>query len=494
MPRSKFFTTLFVALIVGAGLWYMWMIVSAKLEWGGDSPGQQQLGAVPDTRHRAATQYCTGVVVTPQGTWLVARMRGDAGQLEPSADVADLDALVRGKPDEQQEPMASEGFASLLFGGEKETSFISRLDAQGQFQLVAHVSTAACLVASPDGTSVLLLTGLDRPDTGSDDDVDQTVVFRSDDQGKRWTWLEKGWFPKAGQLAWTLKPYFHGADEVWAWGTPSGIDNESGMDSPGAISTGVFYSADRGAHSTPIMATESLLVTSEYVQVKRPDISQWHTDTGTYGDIRTHVIQLDAQRAFIWVSQRFWGSRPDGEGDAIVVNVTTRAQLQRTAGQWRVADTQRDDSLFIASLAQNDAGRVAGLIDQGDAGRHVIAELDTATLAWRPLSELPSVFAPLASESWLREEHFYLGRNSLLVNVSSEHRPPRWLYWWSDASISANGVFYSKDWGRSWQRLAIGGYLGILGFQPTQDRVIWAKGNWYDNNDQSIYSYSLAED
>ncbi|MDT8905842.1 hypothetical protein G7W60_08935 [Pseudomonas fluorescens] len=494
MPRSKFFTTLFVALIVGAGLWYMWMITSAKLEWGGASPGQQQLGAVADTRHRAASQYCTGVVATPQGTWLVARLNRDAGQVEASADVVDLDALVRGKSNDEPEPVGSGAFAYLLSGREKETSFISRLDAQGQFQLVAHVSAAACLVASPDGASVLLLTGLDRPEAGSGDSVGQTVVFRSDDQGKRWTWLEQGWFPKADQVAWNLKPYFHGTDEVWAWGTPSGVDNESGEDVPGAISTGVYYSADRGDHSTPVMAAESLLVTSEYVRVKRPDVLQWHTDAGTYGDIRTHVIQLDPQRAFIWVSQRFWGSNPDGEGAHIAFNVTTRARLQRSTGQWQVVDTQRDDKLFIAALAQNADGRVAGLVDQEESGRHVIAELDTATLAWRPLGELPSVFAPLASQSRLREGHFYLGQNSLLVNVTSEHRPPRWLYWWSDASICADGVFYSRDWGRSWQRLAIGGYLGILGFQPTQDRVIWAKGNWYDNNDQGIYSYSLAQD
>lgn len=493
MPRSKLFTTLFVALIVGAALWYMWMIASAKLEWGGGSPDRQQVGAVQDTRQRAMTQYCTGVVVTPQGTWLVGRLEGDAKQLEPSAEVVDLDAVIHGKPVEgkDQEPESSGAFASFLSRSDKETSFISRLDAQGQFQLVAHVSDAACLVASPDGASVFLLTGLGRPEAATTDAISQTVVFRSDDQGKRWTWLTKGLFPKADQLAWNLKPYFHGQDEVWAWGTPSGADNESGEDAPGAISTGVFYSADRGANSTPIFASESLLVPAEYFQGKRPDIVEWRTDAGAYGEIQTHVIQLDAQRAFIWVSQRFWGRNPDGESGNLAFNVTTRAQLQRKAGQWQVGGVQRDDGLFIDELVENGAGRVMGLIDQGDHGQDVVAELDTATLAWQPLSELPSVFAPLASDSRLRERNFQVGQNSLLINTSSEHRPPRWLYWWSDASISADGVFYSRDWGRSWQRLAVDGYLGILGFQGAQDRVIWAKGNWYDNNDAGVYSYGL---
>ncbi|WP_210644714.1 hypothetical protein [Pseudomonas sp. Tri1] len=493
MPRSKLFMTLFVALLGCAALWYAWVIASAKLQWGGANPDPQQLGVVKDTRLRAMTQYCTGVVVTPRGTWLVGRLEGDTKQLEPSADVVDLNTVVYGKPveGEDEELQASGVFSSVFARDDKETSFISRLDGQGQFQLVAHVSGAACLVASPDGDSVFLLSGLDRPEVPSADGINQTVVFRSEDQGKHWTWLSKGWFADADQLAWNLEPYFHGANEVWAWGRPSGVDDDSGEEAAGAISTGVFYSADRGASSTPIFAAEPLLVSAEYLQDKRPDITEWRTSEGAYGEVQTNVLQLDAQRAFIWVSQRFWGSNPDGAGDNVAFNVTTRTRLQRMAGQWQVMEVQREDNLFIDALVQNDTGRVMGLIDQGDRGQDVVAELDTVALAWRPLGELPSVFDPLASDSRLRGGNFWMGRNTLLINTTSEHHPPRWLYWWSDANISADGVFYSKDWGHSWQRLAIDGYLGIVGFQAAQDRVIWAKGNWYDNNDGRIYSYGL---
>ena len=491
MPRSKLLSRLFVALLAGAALWYMWMITSAKLEWGGDSPDQQQVGAVKDTRLRAMTQYCTGVTVTPQGTWLLGRLEEEAQALEPSADVVDLDAVVYGKPAEAEEAEEPGTFARLFSRAEKETSFISRLDAQGQFQLVAHVSGAACLVASPDGSSVFLLTGLRRPETANTHEPDQTVVLRSDDQGQRWTWLTKGWFPEADSLAWNLVPYFHGSNEVWAVGTPDVADEDSDEEKPTAVSTGVFYSADRGANSSPIMAPESLLVSAEYARGKRPDITDWGTNAGEQGETQTHVLQLDAQTAFIWVSQRFWGGHPDGVSHNIAVNVTTRARLQAKAGQWQVVDKQRHDNLFVSKLLQNDAGRVIGLIDQGERGQDVVAELDTAALTWTPLSDLPSVFAPLASDSQVRGSNFWMGQNTLLINTTSNHHPPRWLYWWSDANISADAVFYSKDWGRSWQRLAIGGYLGILGFQAEQDRVIWAKGNWYDNHDGRIYSYGL---
>jgi hypothetical protein len=61
-----------------------------------------------------------------------------------------------------------------------------------------------------------------------------------------------------------------------------------------------------------------------------------------------------------------------------------------------------------------------------------------------------------------------------------------------EASISADGVFYSSDWGRSWQRLAIPSYLGVLGIDAAKDTVLWAKGNWYDGSaDLNVRSYGL---
>ncbi|UUQ67295.1 hypothetical protein NLK61_11885 [Pseudomonas fuscovaginae UPB0736] len=501
MSRLKLFIKLFVALIAAAALWYVWIILSAKLELGGGSPDRQTLGSVKDIRQRAMTQFCTGVVVTPQGTWLVGRVETDAKDLQPSANVVDLDAVLYGKPQENkdQDPEESGTFSSFLSPRQKETTFISRLNAQGQFELVAHVSDPACLVASPDGNRVFLLSGLDRPesDTPAVDDKPQVLfagtqsaVFRTDDQGKHWSWLPKGFFSEADHVAWNLKPYFHGENDVWAWSSPSASSSEDEAP-PEAISTGVFYSADGGATNSEIFASESLLVSLAYAQGKRPDITQWHSDSSDNGEVRTHVTQLDAQHAFIWVSQRFWGSDPSVDGHNLAVSVTTRVRLKRDAGQWQVESVQRDDGLFIDAMVDNGSGRVMGLIDQGDQGQDRVGELDTAKLSWHVVGELPSVFGQLGSHTQLREEHFWMGQNSLLINTSSNHHPPRWLYWWSKATISADGVFYSTDWGRSWQQLAVDGYLGILGFQPAQDRVFWAKGNWYNSNDLGIYSYGL---
>lgn len=488
MSRPKSLFVLVVTLLCGAALWYIWMLASAKLELGGNRPDKQQVGVLADTRLRAMDSYCTGVVTTAQGTWLVGREQGAARQLEPDDNVVDLETVVYGKPGEHDATSGAGDSSALASRRDTQTSFISRLDGQGQFKLVAHVNGPACLVASPDGSSVFLLTGLDRPEAAKVNDLHQSVVFRSDDQGKHWTWLPNGWFPAADWLAWSLTPYFHGKDEVWATSPPQRIPDPYSETASDLIATGVFYSADRGVTSTPIYATESLLVPPEYPQARRPEVPDW--SGGLYGveHVQTHVIQVDPERAFIWVSQTFMGSNPDGVGDQLTFSVTTRAQLQRKAGQWQVTGIQRDDNLYISALKQNDAGRVVGLVEQGDSGRTLVAELDIATLAWRPLSELPSVFGPLASDNRVRDRSFRVGQNSLLINTISEHYPPRWLYGWSDANISAEGVFYSNDWGQSWEKLAVEGYLGVLGFQPEQDRVFWAKGY---GSDGGIYSYGL---
>lgn len=105
---------------------------------------------------------------------------------------------------------------------------------------------------------------------------------------------------------------------------------------------------------------------------------------------------------------------------------------------------------------------------------------------------MPTPFWPLPAPSGLRG--FLAGNGVLLANTDSRYEVPQWLYPTEDgesARISADAVFYSRDGGRSWSRLAIAGYLGVLGLDRNQDQVFWAKGNWYDSNDRRIYRYGL---
>ncbi|MCP1510629.1 MULTISPECIES: hypothetical protein [Pseudomonas] len=472
MPRSTLIARLVVALLIGAALWYIWIITSAKLGIGGASPDQQQIGVLPGLSPRHVSESCTGVVVTRQGTWLLGRVEDEYHTFTPSPGQVNLNEQLYGKTPKAQE---EEGGYSGFFPRDKpETTFVSRLDADGAFKPVAQVSGTACLVSSADGERVFLLTDLKRPKEAEG----QEVVFRSDDQGKTWTWLAEGFFPELGGVLTQLAPYFYSQNEVWAWRNPDEIEEEGR-----SVQTGVSYSLDGGQHSTPIATPHSLVVGPEFVSSQHPQIKEWHDSN----DQVTHVLQLDARRAYIWVSQRFWASNPDGKGDNLAFSVTTRVELSRAAGAWQVGAVQREEGLYINDLANNGDGRVLGLIDQGPHGHAVVAEMNTTTLAWQPLGEVPSVFSPLASST--QAQQLWVGRNSLMINTYSEHRPPRWLYWWGDANISAGAVFYSKDWGQSWKRLAVDGYRGVIGFDGAGDRVFWAKeSHLYD---VGIQAYGL---
>ncbi|WP_409298705.1 hypothetical protein [Pseudomonas sp. KCJK8993] len=490
MLRSKFLLSLPALLVGGALLWYMWMLTSAKFEWGGSSPDQQTLGQVQHIEQRAMEQYCTGVLKTPRGTWLVGRMEGGSRELELPATAMDLDALVYGKPTADKEPGEVRSFFGYGLGREPQVTYVSRLDDKGQFQLVARVGEAACLVASPDGATLFLLTGLDRPEGAAvSDPLSQKVVLRSDDQGQSWKWLPQGLFPKANSVAWNLKPYFHGRDEIWAWTSPqAGGDAE---DDVSPMSSGVFYSADRGASSQEIFSDAPLLVDSAYASEHSGESGAWNDEPGSNGEVKSHVTQLDQQHAVIWISQRFMTQDPQHEERNLVFNVTTRARLQRQAGPWRVVAVEREDGPFIDELVESPDGQVIALLEPSGNGPTQVAQLDRQQLSWQMQGELPSVFAPLSSSSGLRESNFWAGRGALVINTHSRHHPPRWLYWGGEATVSAEGVFYSMDWGRSWRQLAVDGYLGSLGFDAVQDRLFWAKGNWYDSHDLGVYSYGL---
>ncbi len=205
MPRSKLFSTLFVAAGRCRALVHL-DDCQRQAGIGWRQSDEQQVGAVKDTRLRAMSSYCTGVTVTPQGTWLVARLEREARELEPSAGVLDLDALVYGQPKQPNEAEESGTFAGLFSHGDKETTFISPPGRPRAISARGTCQRQRLYGSQLRRDQVFLLTGLRRPETANTHDPDQTVVFRTDDQGQRWTWLTKGWFPEAESLAWSLAP------------------------------------------------------------------------------------------------------------------------------------------------------------------------------------------------------------------------------------------------------------------------------------------------
>ena len=207
-------------LVAGAiPLGFIWILTSAKFEIGGASPGESTVGKVENIDQRAMEQFCTGVRATPAGTWLVGRREVGRDEQALPEGVIDLDLVAAAQPREEESEPHLFNFLNgmLLSGGDPETTYVSRLGADGVFHEVARLGETACLEVTPDGSSVFLLTGLRRP--GKDNGQrEQTVVLRSDDQGKSWRRLEEGFMAEANRLGWALAPRFHGKDEVWVWG------------------------------------------------------------------------------------------------------------------------------------------------------------------------------------------------------------------------------------------------------------------------------------
>lgn len=484
-----------LAVILALPLWYMGVIISAKFELGGYHPHRQTLGHLGFIGQRAMEPFCTGVVVTPQSTWLVGRREHD-DPAQP-ADAINLSSLLNDKS--AGTPNADKSaYGSLLGAAEPVTSYISRLDEHGQFHLVATVGEVVCLQPTPDGRSVYLLTGLDRPhkEENPGDPIPQTVVFRSDDQGKSWVWQREGLMKQANSLAWSLQLYFHGEREVWATtvqrdSTPAAYNSDAGSDA-GAL----FYSSDGGLTSERLPIDSSLLVKFSQVKGKAPANTTWGDDAGgdSVSPSGVSVVQLDAERAVLWVSQSFRYSPIDGKFFSGSIEMTSYAPLRRVDGHWQMGQVQRLEDTAIDEVLQNQDGRIIALISHSNTVRQQIAELDPATLAWKPQGELPTPFGMLTSSTYLRG--LWIGKGALVANVSASHQVPRWLYPWSEdaAEISADGVFYSTNGGHSWRRLGVDGYLGVLGVDPASDRIFWADGNWYDSTDLGVYSYGLRDE
>ncbi|MEC5384229.1 hypothetical protein VVD49_00770 [Uliginosibacterium sp. H3] len=184
---------------------------------------------------------------------------------------------------------------------------------------------------------------------------------------------------------------------------------------------------------------------------------------------------------------------PESDSLSRSVNVTSFAPLSLVQGRWQVGKVQRAYGMAIDSVSVSAKGEVFAVAaaNKGDDTELKLVLLEQDKLAWQERSTLPGSFGVLTS--WVGLRDFIVGKNAIVVNTSSEHEVPRLLYPWgrNKASISGNGVFYSVDGGKSWKRLAMNGYLGLLGLDSRNDRVMWSKGSWYESRDANVYSYGL---
>jgi hypothetical protein len=469
MPKKSRLKVVALLLALIGILSYPVIITVAKLELGGTSPNEQVYAKLIHEYQRANGQYCTGIHVTPESTWLIGRIENNPVEYFTFAkDIPNLEKLLYPSEENANKAVNEKALYSWSRGSSlyqrEEVSFISKLDKTGTFKLVAVVPDVACLQATPDGRRVYLFTGLDRPKREEDQEVNisQSVIFQSDDQGKTWQWRKEGFFPTNHYVVLDLKPYFFTAQSVWSWGN---YDENSILK----------FSPDGGK-------------TVENVIALKPFLASRHRG---YGDIERHIVQISADKAIIWVSQRIKGQNTsDGMPSQVL---THRIPLMRNQGKWQAGKKTTIKELFIEEVIDNRNGKVIAHINLDADTPTQLAFLNLKTLEWQPRGELPSTFfGLLTANDSIRSMH--VSQNSIVIKISSVHEVPRWIYPWDGrpAYISARAYFYSTDWGESWEKLDIDSHDGVLGMGKEQDKVLWANP-WYKDSELAVRSYDLNQ-
>lgn len=487
-----------VAIIVGLiPVWYVATLVYAKSSWFGSAPNKTQVGSVLDYRQVRDELGCSGTVVTSHSVWLVANDEGrlprDVEAYKNIPNLAGQISTVKPQDDEAEERAIQIGSLYPFLGGGYDRSkftVISKLNEQGVFEPVAWVPELACLAASPQGDRVYLMTGLSRPKEGDRDDsardaaAEQTVVFQSDDQGKTWSWRKEGLFPKANWIAWSLPLYFFDEKSIWTWVEHPDATNAAGSAQP----LGLQYSGDGGKTVEDIRSAAPLTVSlQEAVRILGAKAAGKYED-GRPQNVTRHVVQLDADHAMAWISQVF-DYVPQGREDSTRLRLTTQISLQRQGGQWTVGAVKQLNNLDFDKVIDNRAGQIVGIAYADDDSIPQTMLYRPDRQEWVAQGKLPSPFGVMVSS--VRQDNGYAGQNTLVVNIDSEHVVPQWLYPSDNypATISSGAVYYSKDWGASWRRLAIGdGYHGVLGFDAKHDRVFWISNRFWSS---AVFTYTL---
>lgn len=424
-----------------AALAYITIIMRARYELGGIRPNQQVLGKAALDGQRAMEQYCTGVVATGQGIWMVGRREQTPSEYD--------DAIPKGTI--KLETLLPEGSKAAR---SSSVSLVSRLGEDGLFHVLASIWGDACLISSPDKKSILVLTEANFPD--SKKYPRQTAVFRTNDQGKTWTFLQNGFLADVNAFATSLMPlYFYGDKEIWAWGGEQ-----------------LFYTSDQGENVEAIRSLKGL----------------WETSGGgSKYTTAPHVIQFNEQQARVWVSHMYW----DGSNWQAF---TRDVPLTRNNGHWEAGKIREKSGLFIYMLKENGSGRIIAEVSRSpDYSEHELAELTDDQSSWATRCVLPNAFWPFNASTYINsnlDNNFFVSGDIILISTTSNHTT--FSIFSGKTTLHANAIFLSKDNGDSWTKLKIPSYLGILGFNPQTRQMYWNQGNWFESNDSNIYSDDLS--
>lgn len=494
-PRTSAAVLAVLVLCAALPAYVAWNLVGANLGTTGGRPGMAVTGKLDSERWRSMEQWCTGVVETRHGTWLVGRNEEDSRT--PSyvpEGTPDLSKLVTGHESED----------GGGFGSRPVLTTLARLQDDGTFKLAATVPDVACMAVSPQSGTLFLLTDVSVPAPPSSLLGAQSAVFRSTDHGATWQWLESGFMSDADSFASNVKPTFGTDQDVWAWGGEPRSDEALQSDGMTPASeprhaadgkeikpTALFYSPDQGKTSYAVHSPEPLVAPAEYLRKLLNDNMATFSDRRDM-DRERYVVQVDRDRAYAWSSELIWHGSGDKRQRLLI---TTKADLSRAGsdGEWQITKVTRQSGIRLLHLSTSLDGKTYAILQ--DENGNSLARLDTQSGEWVERHKTPSLLPGWLARDKTMTRYFWSNGDYQVVSQWGDTELPRWLapFTKKPSEIDTDAHFYTRDGGRSWHRLAIPGYLGVMGLSQQGSKLYWTKGNWYRSEEPVQWEYDLAK-
>ncbi|NYT37369.1 exo-alpha-sialidase [Allopusillimonas soli] len=446
LPRAMLAMSNGLVVVVFYGV--VGVIAAGKLGWTGSQP-HRTVAADKANLAQIGTPYegrCDGVVRAGGELWYLGYGDFWSGlkKLEKSGAVRDIAALVAG-PDNPPYRTYSDHFTML-----------SRLTSDGALQPLFYVRGEACLISVPESRRVLLMTSL-RNDTAN-----PPATFESSDGGANWTEYTGKAFSSIDLNGAHFQADFVSRDELWLTYSPY----EWGDRRPY-----IALSADGGDTAHSIAIPSESLSSLEDIMESLPAGSQ--VDVEQDQRVIYYLTYISKEKVVLWVSRMVGYHAPKDEAGKSrwhQAKRTDRLVLSHHGAGWTVDEVLHIDDLYIDGLAQAQGGPAYAVLDHEGARHGTIARLNAETLRWEPLPNTPDPFGLLGKS---RIRNFWASRGTLVAEVDSDLKLPRWLRFGArdEFSVSAEAYYYSDDGGSNWHKLAIDDYPGVLGMDREQNRL-----------------------
>ncbi|MBE9609319.1 hypothetical protein [Chitinilyticum piscinae] len=432
-------------------VWYVWVMLSLKLDLGGRNPEVTLLANLPGYAQAAA--LCDGAINTPQGVWVVTR--GDEYSMQQAFEAKPpaLDFLTLAGEQNQS------SLSSLLVRSRDDNTIIAKADGDGRIRFSGVVEDNLCPLFSHDGSTAWLRTMLTHELGTGDEKKRVLTTFRSDDQGKSWQIDEQGLSPLPDKYPSDYQVFFPSRHERWVL-----YRNEQTLPAEGDQAEPLLaYTADDGK-------SWQYPVTTAMLGMPEAQLARTKLPRDALTDITTlYLTPVDAQHVLLWQVVTLYDANDDSR-NGLRSSYTQLLILSRKGQGWSVTPAQTKADWSFEPILVGSDGQIFGVRNFAGDAPDEIWQFDVTAGLWVKRGDAPNPFAPFPSSTSISS--LRAGKGLLLAEVHARHSPPVFFTGGKEASISGRAHYYSTDAGRNWRRFDTRQYETLAGFDPASNRVL----------------------